>query len=44
MSKLVFIDKRPVSFALGARYYLTSTPGGAEGWGARATVSFVFPE
>jgi hypothetical protein len=44
VSKLVFFDKLPVSFALGARYYLTSTPGGAEGWGTRATVSFVFPE
>jgi len=43
-SKLVFFGKMPVSFAAGARYYLTSTPGGASGWGARATVSLVFPE
>ena len=44
VSKLVYFGKQPVSFAVGARYYLTSTPGGAEGWGGRATVTFVFPD
>lgn len=44
VSKLVYLDKMPVSLSVGARYYLTSVPGGAEGWGARASVSFVFPE
>ena len=44
VSKLVYIDKLPVSFSLGARYYLTSTPGGAEGWGGRATATFIFPK
>ncbi len=44
VSKLLYLDKLPVSFSLGARYYLSSTPGGAEGWGGRATVTFVFPK
>ncbi len=44
VSKLVFIGEMPVSFTLGARYYLSSVPGGASGWGARLSVTFVFPE
>lgn len=44
VAKLVMFDKLPVSFALGARYYLTSTPDGPSGWGARAVVTFVFPK
>ncbi len=44
VSKLTYIEKLPVSFALGVRYYLSSTPGGPEGWGGRATVSFIFPK
>ncbi len=44
VSKLVYFGKAPVSLAVGARYYLTSTPGGASGWGGRATMTFVFPE
>jgi len=44
VSKLVYFGKMPVSLAVGARYYLTSTPDGPSGWGARATMTFVFPE
>ncbi len=44
VSKLVYVGKMPVSLAAGARYYLTSTPGGPSGWGGRATITFVFPE
>ncbi len=44
VSKLVYFGKMPVSLAVGARYYLTSTPDGPSGWGSRATMTFVFPE
>lgn len=44
IAKLVYFDKLPVSFTAGARYYLTSVPGGASGWGARFVVTFVFPK
>ena len=44
VAKLLYFGKQPVSLAVGARYYLTSTPGGPSGWGARATITFVFPE
>jgi len=44
VSKLVFFDKMPVSFSVGARYYLSSVPGGPSGWGGRASVTFVFPK
>ena len=44
VSKLVLFGDLPVSFTLGARYYLSSVPGGASGWGARLSVTFVLPE
>ncbi len=44
VSKLVMFDKMPVSFSLGARYYLSSVPGGPSGWGGRASVTFLFPK
>ena len=44
ISKLVFIGKMPVSFEMGARYNVSSVPGGPQGWGARAGVTFVFPK
>lgn len=44
VSKLEVFGKQPVQFSLGATYYLSSTPEGPQGWGARATVTFVFPE
>ena len=44
VSKLEVFGKQPVQFSLGATYYVQSTPEGPQGWGARATVTFVFPE
>jgi hypothetical protein len=42
VSKLEVFGKQPVQFSLGATYYLSSTPEGPQGWGARATVTFIF--
>jgi hypothetical protein len=42
-SKLTRIGGQAVSFGIGARYYVESTPGGPEGWGARFTTTFLFP-
>lgn len=44
ISKLEVFDGHPVQFSLGGMYYLSSIPEGPRGWGARATVTFVFPE
>ena len=44
ISKLSVIGDTPVSFGVGGIYYLSSIPGGAAGWGARATLTFVFPK
>ncbi len=44
VSKLVKFGETPISFTLGARYYLSSVPGGPSGWGARAAMTFIFPE
>lgn len=44
VSKLVKFGELPVSFSVGARYYLSSVPGGPSGWGGRASMTFVFPE
>jgi hypothetical protein len=43
VSKLVTIDRQPVSFQVGARYWAVSPDGGPEGWGVRAAVTFLFP-
>lgn len=44
VSKLVKFGETPVSLSIGARYYLSSVPGGASGWGARASITFMFPK
>lgn len=44
VSKLVKFGETPVSLSVGARYYLSSVPGGPSGWGARASMTFIFPE
>ncbi len=44
VSKLEVFGELPVQFSAGAIYYLSSIPGGAAGWGARATVTFVLPK
>jgi hypothetical protein len=41
VSKLAVIDRIPVSFSAGPMYYVSNTPGGPSGWGARATVTVV---
>ncbi|MGB7159111.1 MAG: hypothetical protein WBD40_13665 [Tepidisphaeraceae bacterium] len=42
-SQLVKIDKQPISFTLGARYYADAPPGGPE-WGLRFVVTLLFPK
>ncbi len=42
LSKLVVTNGLPISYAIAARYNVTSIPGGAQGWGARASITFVF--
>lgn len=45
VSKLVHLDKQPVSLELGARYWLvTPDETGPNDWGVRAAVTFLFPE
>ena len=40
-SKLVVIGGVPFSFGAGPMYYVSNTPGGPSGWGARATATVV---
>jgi hypothetical protein len=42
VGKLEVFDGVPVSFSAGPIYYLSNTPGGPSGWGARATLTMVF--
>lgn len=42
ISKLVMTGNQPVSYSIGPRYSVSSIPGGPQGWGARATVTFIF--
>ena len=44
VSKLTHWGKLPVSLELGGRYFLSSVPGGASGWGVRAQITFLLPE
>jgi len=44
ISKLVYFDKVPVQFTIGPRYNVSSVPGGPQGWGARAGITFVIPK
>ena len=44
VSKLVTIDKQPISFFAGVRYWaLTPEDSGPTGWGARFGMTFLFP-
>lgn len=43
VAKLVNIGSQPVSIRAGARYYAASTTGGADGWGGRFEMNFLFP-
>jgi hypothetical protein len=42
ISKLVMTGNQPVSYSIGPRYSVSSIPGGPQGWGARATITFIF--
>ena len=41
VSKLEVFDGVPLSFGAGPIYYVSNTPGGPSGWGARATATLV---
>ena len=41
ISKLEVFDGVPISFGAGPMYYVSNTPGGPSGWGARATATLV---
>ncbi|BDX22472.1 hypothetical protein TUM22923_17930 [Polynucleobacter sp. TUM22923] len=41
VSKLMVFDGVPISFGAGPIYYVSNTPGGPSGWGARATATLV---
>lgn len=43
VGKLAKIGSQPVSFSVGLRYYATSPDGGPKGFGARASLVFLFP-
>lgn len=44
VSKTTMIGGQAVQFGVGARYWLDSPDAGPDGWGARAVVTFLFPE
>lgn len=44
VAKLVSIAGNPVSVGGGVRYWAESPTGGADGWGARVTMTFLFPK
>lgn len=44
ISKLTRFGKQPVSIGAGVRYWADSSPNGPEGWGARMTLTFLFPK
>ena len=41
VSKVEVFDGVPISFGAGPIYYVSNTPGGPSGWGARATLTVV---
>ena len=41
VSKVTVIGGLPFSFSAGPMYYVSNTPGGPSGWGARATVTLI---
>jgi hypothetical protein len=44
LSKLIKVDKQPISLFVGARYYAVSPDAGPKGFGARAGLTFLFPK
>lgn len=43
VSKLTKIGDQPVSLGAGVRYWADSPDSGPQGWGARASITFLFP-
>jgi hypothetical protein len=43
LSQLVKIDKQPIQFQIGGRYYAEKPDGGPD-WGLRFTITFLFPK
>lgn len=44
VSKLVVIDKQPISLSAGVRYWAASPDSGPDGFGFRAAVTFLYPK
>lgn len=44
VSQLVTLGGQPVSLSAGARYWLDSPEGAADGWGLRFGISFLYPK
>lgn len=44
VSKIVKLDKLPVSLTAGVRYWAESPDTGPEGWGFRTAITFLFPK
>jgi hypothetical protein len=44
VQQLIKIGKMPLQIAAGVRYWADSPDNGAEGWGARLTLTFLFPK
>ena len=44
VSQLLKIGRLPIQIGLGARYWAESSAFGPEGFGARATLTFLFPK
>lgn len=44
VSKIVKLDKVPVSLTAGVRYWADSPAGGPEGWGFRSGITLLFPK
>ncbi len=43
ITKTTKIGRQPIQLGVGARYWVESPDTGAEGWGARAILTFLFP-
>ena len=44
VTKLIRIDKQPISLGAGVRYWAASADGGPEGFGVRAVATLLFPK
>jgi hypothetical protein len=44
VKQLVKVGEQPLQLEAGARYWATSPDSGAHGWGARFTVTLLFPK